>query len=444
MLTLNLLLVAALIAANAFFVAAEFAAVGVRRSRLRTRADAGDSLARSALEQIEPPERLDDFVAACQVGITLSSLALGAVGQAQIAPLVGSRLGLGGGTGEAVAAHSAAAVVVLLALTALQMILGELVPKSLALHAPVPTVRWAAVPMRWASRLLSWFVTFLNGSGRMILRALGQPTVAHAHVHSPAELELLVAESGSDGAFEREESRRLQRALALRRRRARQLMTPRPRVLSLDADAPPEELARAVLESPFTRYPVFRGDRENVIGILHARDLAARAVSGRLDEPIESILRPAVVVPESMPSHELWQVMQRRRALQVVVLDEFGGLAGIVSSSDLLRDVLGSVPEDFGGTRVVPEELADGRLRLPGRLPADRAERWTGVAWPQESDTVAGTVLDAFGRLPEAGERTEIAGLPVEVERVEHQTVTSVLVTRPARPAAPSEEAGGG
>ncbi|MFW6198601.1 MAG: hemolysin family protein [Acidobacteriota bacterium] len=430
MLALTFFLLTLLIAVNAFYVAAEFAAVGARRSRLRARSEGGDRLAAAALEQIEAPQRLDDFVAACQVGITISSLALGAVGQAQLAPVVAPWFEWLGTAGR-VGAHSVAAAIVLVALTGLQMVLGELVPKSLALYTPTTTARWTALPMRWSSRGLSWFVRTLNGSGRLVLRALGFPATGHAHIHSAEELELLVAESGSGGLLERQESRRLRRALELRRRKARHLMTPRPQVAALDIEMPVDELVRAVLEGRYTRYPVYRGDRENIVGILHSRELAARVLS---DEPValvESMLRPVVMVPETMLSDEVLSVMRREQAMQVVVLDEFGGLSGIVSASDLLRDVLGRVPEDFGGAPITPEQLPDGRVRLPGRLPVDRASRSTGAPWPEGADTVAGAVLAAFGRLPEPGERIRIAGLEVEVERMEQQAVVSVL----ARPA---------
>lgn len=426
MIALSLALLALLISINGLYVAAEFAAVSVRRSRLRSRADEGDRLARSALAQIEPAARLDDFVAACQIGITLSSLALGAVGQALIAPVLAPWLADWGVAGSA-AARTTAATVVLLALTALQMILGELVPKSLALHAPTTLARWTAPPMRWSSRLLSGFVAVLNGSGRLVLRALGHEPAGHAHVHSPEELELLVAESGEGGALEREDASRLRRALELRRRRARHVMTPRPRMVALDADAPPEELAAQVLSGRYTRYPVFRGDRENLIGILHSRDLAARLLAGRPLAPLEEWLLPVAVVPETMSGDEVMRVMRRDNSLQLVVLDEYGGVAGIVSASDVLREVLGEMPQDFGGAPIAPESLPDGRVRLPGRLPVDRARRWTGGAWPPRSETVAGAVLDAFGHLPAEGERTVIGGVEVEVERMEENAVVSVL-----------------
>ncbi|HEX6201665.1 MAG TPA: hemolysin family protein [Thermoanaerobaculia bacterium] len=426
MLLLGLALVGLLIVVNALYVAAEFAAVSVRRSRLRARAAEGDRLARSALALIEPAERLDDFVAACQIGITLSSLALGAVGQAQLAPLVAPLFARWGGAGAA-AAQATAATVVLLALTGLQMVLGELVPKSVALHAPTTVVRWTAPPMRLSGRLLAPFVAVLNGSGRLILRALGHRPAGHAHVHSPEELELLVAESGEGGALEHDEARRLRRALELRRRRARHVMTPRPRIVALDADAPAEELASAVLSGRYTRYPVYRGRRENLIGVLHSRDLAARLLAGRPLAPLDPWLLPVAVVPESMTSDEVMRVMRREKALQLVVVDEHGGVAGIVSASDVLREVLGEVPQDFGGAPVVPEALPDGRVRLPGRLTVDRASRWTGAAWPERAETVAGAVLDALGHVPAAGERATIGGLEVEVERVQDNAVVSVV-----------------
>lgn len=248
---------------------------------------------------------------------------------------------------------------------------------------------------------------------------------------------MLVAASGDGGGLDSEDSRRLQRALALRRRTARQLMTPRTQVQALDADRPSEQLARAALEGPYTRYPVYRGARENLVGILHSRDLAARVLRGEPLEPLESLLRPVVAVPEGLPSDRLLAIMRRERALLVVVVDEFGGVAGIVSSSDLLRDVLGAVPEDFGGAPVAVEETPDGRLRLPGRLPVDHASRATGVPWPQEAGTVAGAVLAALGHLPSPGERLRIGEIEVEVERFENRAVVSVLV-------APRRETGDG
>lgn len=426
MLALSLALTALLILATALYVAAEFAAVSVRRSQLRSLAEEGDRLAQIAIEQIEPAERLDRFVAASQVGITLTSLGLGAVAQAQIAPALAPWLERLGGAGPA-AAQTTAAALVLAALTVLSMIVGELVPKSLALHAPLATVRLTALPMRWSSRLLAWFVVVLNGSGKLILRALGYTATGHAHVHSPEELELLVTESGKGGGLELQDSRRLRRALQLRLRRARHLMTPRPRVHAIDADLPLDELIRAVVAGPYTRYPVYRGERENIVGILHSRDLAVRLVAGNPPVSTDELLRPAVAVPETMASEDLLRTMRTRNALLLVVLDEFGGLAGIVSASDVLREVLGEVPDDYGGAPVIPVRLPDGRVRLPGRLPLDRAAAWTQAEWRGEADTVAGAVLAAFGRIPEAGERIEIGGVEVEIERVEQRAVVSVI-----------------
>ncbi|HVR28900.1 MAG TPA: hemolysin family protein [Thermoanaerobaculia bacterium] len=436
MLIASLILAAVMILVNALYVAAEFGAVSARRSRLQNLAQNGDRLARIALEQIDPPERLDRYVAACQVGITLSSLGLGAAGQAllapRLAPLVMERAAM---TPEA--ALSAAAIAVLIVFTSSQMVLGELFPKSLALSNPTTMVRLCALPMRWSSLVLGPFVRVLNGSGNLVLRGLGFEPSGHTHVHSPEELELLLAESSSGGALDAEESRRLRRALQLRLRRARHLMTPRRRIVALDADLPFEELVRQVRDSPYTRLPVYRGDRDNVIGFLHARDVAARLLLEGPPPALEELLRDAVAVPESMTSDQLLQTMRSRRALQIMVLDEFGGIAGLISPSDVLREVLGVVPEDQGSAPTVPARLPDGRVRLPGRLPLDRAARWTGVAWEGEAETVGGLVSEVLGRLPQTGERLVIAGVRVEVEAVRDRAVVSVVAT-------PVEVSGGG
>lgn len=428
MILLAAAITAILIAVNALYVAAEFAAVSVRRTKLRLRAAAGDRLARIALQQIDEPQRLDDYVAACQVGITLSSLALGAVGQAQVAPLVTPWFASFGG--GAAAAQSTAAVVVLVTLTALQMVVGELVPKSLALHDPTTAVRWAALPMLVSSRLLAGFVRVLNGSGRAILRLLGHRPSGHAHVHSPEEIELLVAESGEGGALEERDTRRLRRALRLRQRKARHLMTPRTRIRALDAALPLDELVGEVLGGSYTRYPVYSGERENVVGIVHSRDVAARVLAAGGVGSLDEVLRPAVAVPETMAADDLLRLIRAQNAFQVVVLDEFGGLAGIVSASDVLREVLGDVPDDFGGAPLVPEELPDGRVRLPGRLPIDRAARRSGMDWDGVADTVAGAVLETAGGVPKAGDRLQLGGIEIEVERVEGRAVVSVIATR--------------
>jgi len=202
------LMIAVLIAANALYVAAEFAAVGVRRSRIRQLADEGNRFARMLAPALSDASTLDRYVAACQIGITLSSLVLGAYGQAALAPPFAELLGSWGQFHPAVA-ESAAAVVVLIGLTVLQVVLGELVPKSLALQYSTSTALYTVLPMRWSLALFAWFIAILNGSGLAILRMLGVPYGSHRHVHSPEEIDLLIAESRDGGLLEEDEHQRL-------------------------------------------------------------------------------------------------------------------------------------------------------------------------------------------------------------------------------------------
>jgi putative hemolysin len=278
-------IIAFLILLTALYVAAEFAAVGVRRSRLRRLAEDGSLLATRILPVVESPHELDRYIAASQVGITLSSLILGAYAQASIAPKVAPLVQRVSGI-EPATAESTSAVLVLLALTTLAMILGELVPKSIALQEPTKTALATVLPMQWSLRLFSWSIKFLNGSGNAILKLLGIPATGHRHVHSPDEIELLIAESRDGGLLEPQEHVRLRRALRLGLRTARQLMVPRSRLAAVDVDLPFDHVLRYVAASPYSRLPVYRGALDNVVGMLHTRDVVTGFVS---DQPPTSI-----------------------------------------------------------------------------------------------------------------------------------------------------------
>src|SRR3954470_2461713 len=261
-----------LILLTALYVAAEFAAVGARRGRLRRMAEDGNTLAKRLLPVLDSPQELDRYIAASQVGITLSSLILGAYGQSRIAhrlaPLLESVAGL-----DPEAALSTAAVIMLLLLTTLAMILGELVPKSVALQDPTRTALATVLPMQWSQRLFGPSIALLNGSGALLLRLIGVASTGHRHVHSPDGIDLLIAESRDGGLLEPLEQVRLHRALRLGLRTARQLMVPRERLAAIDAALSFEEVLRVVAASPYSRLPVYRGSDDNIIGILHTKDV---------------------------------------------------------------------------------------------------------------------------------------------------------------------------
>jgi putative hemolysin len=346
-----------LILLTALYVAAEFAAGGVRRSRLRRLAEDGNALAARLLPVVEDPVALDKYIAVSQIGITLSSLILGAYGQAQLAPVVAPLLRSFGAMEEE-AALSWAGIVVLLFLTALAVILGELVPKSIALQNPTRTALLTVLPMRWSYRIFSWSITFLNGSGVLILRLLGVPATGHRHVHSPEEIELLIAESRDGGLLEPEEQVRLHRALRLGLRTAAQLMVPSDRLAAVDAATPFADVLRSVAASPYSRLPVYEATPTNLIGVLHTKDVVTAFV-GHTRLSIASLLRPIVRVRPDMAADRLLAFLREQRTHQAFVAGPSGLVEGLITLEDVVGELLGGVADEFKGAR--------RRLRVPER-----------------------------------------------------------------------------
>jgi len=429
------LVIFGLIALNALYVSAEFGAVGVRRSRIRQLAEQGNRLAIALLPAVEDAHLLDRYVAACQIGITLSSLALGAYGQAALTPALARALA---GPAPPVTALPLAAAIVLVGLAALQVVLGELVPKSAALQFPVQAALYTHVFMRASLFVFGRAIRFLNGSANLFLRLFGIRPVGHRHIHSPEEIDLLIADSRRGGMLEPEEEQRLHRAIRLGSRRVHQLMVPRPYVQAIPVDTPAPEVLRIMAGSSYTRLPVYEGDIDHPIGLLHVKDVLQAYVRRGADINLRDLLRPLPAVPEVATADRLIATFQNRRTHQAIVTDEYGGVAGLVTLEDVLAEVIGEAPDEFKRRQPRPERLPDGRVRLPGLMRVDEAEPWVGVHWEAEADTVGGLVLDALGHEPAAGERVEIQGVPVEVEAVAHHAVVSVLVV--PQPVAPEEE----
>ena len=344
-----LAVVSLLILLNALYVAGEFAAVGARRSRLRRLAEDGNSLAARVLPVLEDGHLLDRYIAVSQVGITLSSLILGAYGQAAIAPRLGSLLASTAGM-DPLAAQSTSAIVILLALTAAQMVLGELVPKSIALQYPTQMAIYTVIPMQWSMKVLRPMIDLLNGSGVLLMRMLRIDVTGHRHVHSPEEIELLIAESRDGGLLEPEEQVRLHRALRLGLRTAEQLMVPRDRLSSVDATAPFDEMVRLVSASPYSRLPVYDRPADRFIGVLHTKAVVTAYIEGN-QTALGSLLRPLVRVPIDMPADQLLAFLREKRTHQAFVVNPDGRVAGLVTLEDVVAELLGDMADEFKGAR---------------------------------------------------------------------------------------------
>lgn len=338
-----------LILLTALYVAAEFAAVGVRRSRLRRLAEDGDALAARMLPVVEDAAALDRYIAVSQIGITLSSLILGAYGQAALAPTVTPLLERFAGMDQETAA-STAAISILIVLTCLAVIIGELVPKSLALQNPTGVALATVLPMQWSQKVFGPSISFLNGSGVLILRALRIPNTGHRHVHSPEEIELLIAESRDGGLLEPEEQVRLHRALRLGLRTAGQLMVPRERLAFVDAATPFPEILRVVAASPYSRLAVSEGTPGRLIGVLHTKDVVTAFVARR---PLTtaSLLRPIVRVQADMTADRLLAFLRDQRTHQAFVASPEGQVEGLVTLEDVVGELLGEVADEFKGAR---------------------------------------------------------------------------------------------
>ena len=432
------IVITALILVNALYVAAEFATVGVRHSQVQQKAEEGSALAKRLMPIVSDTAALDRYIAACQIGITISSLVLGAHGQATLARDLTPMFQAFGGMQE-LAAQSAATVIVLVVLTGLQMVIGELVPKSLALQYPLQTALYTYLPMRWSLAVMKWFIMVLNGSGNLILKALGIRHSRHRHIHSPEEIDLLIAESRELGLLDVDEQQRLHEALFLSRRTARQLMVPRRFVNGVDADVSARELMRLAVESPYSTLPVYTGSDQRPLGMLHTKDIATHFVAtGKLPTPRE-IMRPLVVVLENVTGDRLLAVMRERGVRKLIVIDEYGSMRGLVTLDDVLSVLVGGVADEYKSEGPQAEPLPDGRVRLPGIMRLDDAIAATGHAWTSEASTVAGFIITALERIPSTGERFEIEGIDIEIERMDGPAIESVLVTPMAEAASDAE-----
>ena len=428
MIVTTIIVLVLLLLVNALFVAAEFAAVGARAHRITDHAHPRSRRAKILLSVLEDPARLDRYVSACQLGITITSLALGAVAGATLSNWLAPLLIDFGGMPDA-AAHSVAVIIVLIGLSFVQMVVAEQTPKSLALQHPDSVAVSTVLPVAWALRLLGGLVRVLNSLSQMILRVFGVPAAAGHHLYSAEEIGMLITE-GEPNGLEEKERERLRQALELVDLNARKIMIPRMNIEAVSVGTPVEKVLEQVLESPYTRLPVYRESIDDVIGAVNTRDLIPHLLSSiGAETELKDLLRPVVTVPEGMTADRLITAMREAGVKLAIVKDEFGGTSGLVTLEDVLAEILGDVADEFSAAELVPERFADGSFRLPGSMRLDEVEEWLGVEWEGTAATVGGYITDLFGHLPSPGEQVEIHSHVVEIERVSSKLVVSVMVT---------------
>lgn len=419
-----------LVAINALFVAAEFAAVGTRRTRISELAANGDRQAQRLLPIVEDHTLLDRYIAACQIGITLSSIVLGFYGQAQLAPYIQPLLTSLGGL-QAGAAAAITTILLLVVLTLVQVVFGELLPKSISLRYPERLALATLRPMVWSLFLLRPLIAVLNGSAFAIMRALGiSVTSEHSHVHSPEELEVLFRESAKGGLIDAGEREMLQNVLHLQDRLARQIMVPRTRMYVVSLGAEPADAYHNLLSSPHTRFPVFDGTPDQIVGALHLKDLAL-AVRRNPEGTLQPLVREVLLLPETISVSNLWNQMRTRRRHLAVLFDEYGGVSGLVTLEDVLEEVFGELQDEFDQEPEPVQYGTDGRVYLRADLLVSDVGLRFSVELPNDVDTIGGLVLSRLERLPHLGDEVSLEELTFRVEMVDEHGIRQVSVVPP-------------
>ncbi len=433
--------VAILIFANALYVAGEFATVSSRKTRISQLAAQGNSLARQLLPLMDNTRALDRYVAACQLGITVSSLMLGAFGARVVAEAIAGPLSrallaaqpllerfsasAGGATGGI--AYGLAFVLVLLTFTALLVIMGELLPKSIALQFPEQTALSVVLPVRWSIALFRPFIWLFNGSGRLLLRLLNIERIeGQSRFHSPAEIELLVTESHEGGLLDAEERQMLRNAFRLRELTARQVMVHRTRVVAAPVESTVRDLMTLSVQTGHTRIPLYQGDIDSIIGFVHIKDLFRLYVEN--NNNLAQILRDVVHVPETMLALSVWDTLQNERQYMAIVFDEYGGTAGLITLEDLIEEVFGELQDEFDDeSALMTFDQAGRRIHLRADLLISDVNEYLRLSLPEEEvTTLSGLIFHALGRPPDPGEVVKFGETAIRVERMEDLGVSEV------------------
>ncbi len=429
---LRLLGVAALVLANGFFVAAEFALVSVRRTRVEELIQQGKAGA-AAVKRAQ--DDLNRYLAAAQLGITIASLGLGWLGEPALAHLIQPLLDLLPEPWQGAVAHSISAAVAFAVITFLHVVVGEQAPKSLALQKPEQMALLIAYPTLWVGALFKPAIWILNSSNNFLLRLLGLSSVGGPElVHSVQELKMLVEASEESGVLQGAERDMLHAVFDFGALTAREVMVPRTEVIAIDADAPLHELIHLAITHPLTKFPVYEGDLDHVIGITHVRDLVRVQHDERRTATVRGLMREIVFVPDTIRLDALLQQFRAKRQHAAIVLDEYGGTAGLVTLDDLMEQIVGEVRDPFDKSAPEIQNLPDGSVLVDGRTLIEDVNDFFGLTLHDDNyDTIAGFVLGQLGHIAKVGDTVEADGVKLKVEAMDGLRIArlSLFPTKP-------------
>lgn len=422
----NLFFILLLVLLNGFFVAAEFAMVKVRSSRIETLLHEGNTRARFAKKLVE---HLDEYLSACQLGITLASLGLGWIGEPAIADMLEPVMVAFGFSSQMV--HGVSFAIAFSIITAMHIILGELAPKSLAIQKADKVTLWTSVPLIAFYKLMYPFIWILNAIANWILRAIGiQAASEHEAAHTEEEIRILMEESHKQGFINKTELTFVDNIFDFAERNAREVMIPRTDMVCLYVEDSFAENLDIAIEEQLTRYPVCDSDKDNIIGFVHIKDLL-KAVAKEKNPNLRTIVRDIMAVPESMPISDLLKRLQKDKSQVALVVDEYGGTAGLVTIEDILEEIVGEIQDEFDEERPIVETRGDHSYSVDGRLLIETVSEIIGVNLESNDfDTIGGWVYSMVEIEPSVGQKVIYQNHEFIIEEVDHVRINRVLIRR--------------
>ncbi len=425
----NLFVVGLLLFLNGFFVAAEFSMVSVRKTRITQLTDEGNFSAKIALEALKD---LDKFIAAVQLGITISSIGLGWVGEATLVRLIKPIFDFLPNNYQLAASHTISVTIAFISITVMHVVIGELMPKSIALQYPEKTSLIIALPMKIITKIFNPAISILNGLGNFLLKLLKIPPTQSSHLaHSIEELNMLVNASYNEGVLNETEKELLNNIFKFSDLTAKQVMVPRTDMACISSDITFDELNNLAMESQYTRYPVYEDNLDHISGIIHVKDLYS-VILNKEEFSVGKLLRPVFLVPETITMDNLLREFQKRQSQIAIVIDEFGGTSGLITLEDVLEEIFGEVQDEFdedeeADIKQINEDtfIANAMMRLD-----EIAEYFNIEIIDEDVDTIGGLVVKALGRIAEINDVVNIQNLECKVQEIDGARITKLVIIK--------------
>ncbi len=425
----DVLLTLLLVLLNGFFVAAEFALVKVRHSQIDLKASQGSNVARISKQIVE---NLDGYLSACQLGITLASLALGWIGERVVAKIVIALFEFFHSTIDTLTVHQISIPIAFTLITVLHIVFGEQVPKTAAIRKPLPATLLIALPLRVFYIIFRPFIWTLNALSNLTLKLFGLKTGDHSEIHTEEELRMILTESEEGGAIKQSEHELIQNVFEFDDRVVKHIYVPRTRVVALDIDEDVEIIIDKVIEEGYSRLPVYKDSIDNIIGIIHAKDLI-RSIRTKKITDINPLLRPAYYVPLSKQVNDLLRELQRQHIQMAIVTNEFGGTEGIVTMEDIIEELVGEIQDEYDEEKPSVEKKSETEYIVNATASIGDVNDLLPIALEESPDyeTISGLVNKIFGGIPAVNEKASFGGYDITIIKRQKHSVEQVKLVIP-------------